>query len=182
MINSVKTLKIFSVILFLLAILASCNYQADKQGEAVDSDKVEELLLEANKQAVKVEDRQIEDFIGRNGWQMQKTGTGLRFMVYEKGNGELTEEGKIAEFEYSVQLINGDLVYSSDETGTKEFLIGRGGVEAGLEEGILLLHEGDRAKFILPSHLAFGLLGDQDKIPPKATLIYDVKLLKIKDN
>ena len=53
-------------------------------------------------------------------------------------------------------------------------------MEPGLEEGILFMCEGDRAKFILPSHRAFGLTDDQDKIPPKATLIYDVKLIKIK--
>jgi FKBP-type peptidyl-prolyl cis-trans isomerase len=165
----------------MLVVLVSCNYQADKQGETVDRKNYEKSLLEANKQAVLVEDRQIEDFIKRHNLEVQKTGTGLRFMIYEKGNGKMAEEGRIAEFEFTVRLITGDSIYSSDETGTKEFLIGRGGVEPGLEEGILLLREGDRAKFILPSHLAFGLLGDQDKIPPKATLIYDVKLLKIKD-
>jgi FKBP-type peptidyl-prolyl cis-trans isomerase len=59
-------------------------------------------------------------------------------------------------------------------------MIGKGGVEAGLEDGILLMHEGGRAKFIIPSHLAFGLTGNGNKIPPKSTLIYDIKLLKIK--
>ena len=51
---------------------------------------------------------------------------------------------------------------------------------AFLEEGILLLKEGDRAKFIIPSHLAFGLLGDMKKIPAKAVLVYDIELIKIK--
>jgi FKBP-type peptidyl-prolyl cis-trans isomerase FkpA len=52
-------------------------------------------------------------------------------------------------------------------------------VEAGLEEGILLMHKGGKAKFILPSHLAFGLIGDQNKIPGKSTLIYDVNLIDL---
>jgi FKBP-type peptidyl-prolyl cis-trans isomerase len=42
------------------------------------------------------------------------------------------------------------------------------------------MHVGDRAKFIVPSHLAFGLLGDQNKIPQHATLVYDIELVKIK--
>ncbi len=96
------------------------------------------------------------------------------------GDGKKAEDGKVVVLEYSVQLSNGHLIYSSGESGLKEFMIGKGEVEAGLEEGILLLREGDCAKFIIPSHFAFGLLGDQDKILPKSTLIYDVKLLKIK--
>jgi FKBP-type peptidyl-prolyl cis-trans isomerase len=79
-----------------------------------------------------------------------------------------------------VRLIDGSEIYSSDQSGNKEFVIGRGGVESGLEEGILLMRQGDRAKFIIPSHLGFGLLGDQDKVPPKSTLIYDLELLELK--
>jgi FKBP-type peptidyl-prolyl cis-trans isomerase len=59
----------------------------------------------------------------------------------------------------------------------KEFLIGQSDVEAGLEEGIRLMRTGDRAKLILPSRLAFGLLGDGKKIPPGATLVYDIELV-----
>ena len=80
---------------------------------------------------------------------------------------------------YEVRLINGNLCYSSAEKGPKEFTAGRGEVEVGIEEGILLMRVGDRAKFIVPSHLAFGLLGDQDKIPPQSTLIYDIELIKL---
>jgi FKBP-type peptidyl-prolyl cis-trans isomerase len=91
----------------------------------------------------------------------------------------MAETGKIAVLRYSVWLITGDEIYNSDRDGLKEFMIGRGGVESGLGEGILLLRVGDRAKFIIPSHLGFGLLGDQDKVPPKSTLIYDLELVSL---
>ena len=161
--------------------LVSCNIRDEERQGHVNDDTWEEALLKANIEAVKVEDQQIEDFISWQKWEMQKTGTGLRYLIYESGNGKKAEEGKVAEIEFAVRLISGELVYSSDINGPKEFLIGKGGVEPGLEEGILLLHEGDRAKFILPSHRAFWLFVGQDKIPPKATLIYFVKLIKIYD-
>jgi peptidylprolyl isomerase len=41
------------------------------------------------------------------------------------------------------------------------------------------MHEGDKAKFIFPSHLAFGFTGDSGKIPQNASVIYDIHLLKI---
>jgi len=128
----------------------------------------------------KNEDEEIGDFIVRYHWNMIKTATGLRYMIYHKGSGPAAKKGEYATIKYSIRLLNGDLAYSSEQSGPREFEIGHGGVESGLEEGILLLHLGDRVKFIVPSHLAFGLLGDQGKIPQRATLIYDIELIKLK--
>lgn len=165
--------------LALLAFAVSCGQQGhDMQQNKSRPEK--ESLMEVNKNLVKTEDQKIEDFILRYHWDMKKTGTGLRYMIYEEGHGSKAQKDRIAQVSFQVSLLDGNVCYSSDEDGLKEFRIGKGGVESGLEEGILLLKEGDRAKFIIPSHLAFGLLGDMNKIPAKATLVYDVKLLKIK--
>ena len=51
-------------------------------------------------------------------------------------------------------------------------------IESGLHEGISYMKEGDRAKIIIPSYLAHGLIGDLDKMPPLATIIYDIRLIK----
>lgn len=165
---------------FPLLFMACNNGTSTKTEKQVSKKQLKESLFEANKKAVKTEDRQIEDFISRHHWDMKKTGTGLRYSIYEHGNGEQAMDGKVAVIDYEVSLLNGDVVYSSEQTGPKEFTIGRGGVPSGLEEGILLLRVGDRAKFIIPSHLAYGLAGDQNKINGKTTLVYDVKLLKLK--
>ena len=164
----------------IMSALYACTGRSGSDKESnKETPSVEESLIRANKQAVKVENEQIEGYVKRYNWQMKETGSGLRYNIYKKGNGEKAETNKIATLKYEVRLISGDLIYSSDKNGLKEFLIGRGGVESGLEEGILLLRVGDRAKFIIPSHLGFGLLGDQDKVPPKSTLIYDIELISI---
>ncbi|MFM7473966.1 MAG: FKBP-type peptidyl-prolyl cis-trans isomerase [Crocinitomicaceae bacterium] len=49
-----------------------------------------------------------------------------------------------------------------------------------MQEGIKLMRVGEEAKFILPSYLGHGLLGDRYTIPPQAILYIDVKLLEIK--
>ena len=41
------------------------------------------------------------------------------------------------------------------------------------------MHEGDKARFIMPPHLAHGLLGDNHKIPARAIIIYEVELIKL---
>ncbi|MEJ2595571.1 MAG: FKBP-type peptidyl-prolyl cis-trans isomerase [bacterium] len=137
-------------------------------------------LEKVNRYLVKSEREDIENYIRRHGWEMQETGSGLRYMIYEKGRGSAAKRGRIAILDYKLWLINGDLVYSSDTEGQKVFEIGKGGVESGLEEGILLMHAGDRARFILPAHLAYGLLGDDRKIPPRTAIVYDITLTELK--
>ena len=56
--------------------------------ESVDENKLKDKLVEVNKIIVKTEEQQIEEFISRHGWSMDSTGTGLRYMIYEKGNGK----------------------------------------------------------------------------------------------
>lgn len=179
--NKYKCVKI----LILAAITGYAAITGCRQAPApaqVERNKsfIDDSLINANKQAIQNEDAQIRLYISRMGWKMKETGTGLRYLIIEKGDGPKAKPGKIARMDYELCLISGELCYSSKKTGPKEFRIGRGGVESGLEEGILLLHKGDRAKFILPSHLAFGLVGDQDKIPGRCALIYDVHLLSLK--
>jgi len=170
-----------AVVLLLSAILVSCKEKKDANTtSALSQDQVTEKFVEANKAAVAVENDQIEKLILNKGWNMKETGTGLRYQVIEKGKGPKTSIGNLVQIDYEVSLITGELVYSSGQTGTKEFSLGRGGVESGLEEGMLLMNVGDKMRFIIPSYLAHGLAGDQDKIPPKATLIYTVKLINLK--
>lgn len=164
---------------FISCIQVSCN-QGEKTQSGQSEKNIKEPLIKINKKLVKSEDERIQEFLDRYGWNMSQTGSGLRYLVYHKGNGKAATIDKIAVMNFSVTLLNGDTLYTSRDDGPKEFQIGKGGVESGLEEGILLLKEGDRAKFIIPSHLAFGLVGDGEKIPAKATLVYDVELIHIK--
>jgi FKBP-type peptidyl-prolyl cis-trans isomerase len=165
----------------MMLYITSCSNKKDVgKPNNLSQDQLTEKLLEANKASIEVENKQIDKLIDSAGWHMLKTATGLRYEIIEKGNGAKAETGKIARFEYETKLINGAVIYSSEKSGPKEFRIGSGGVESGLEEGILLLKQGDKARFVIPSFLAHGLSGDQDRIPPKATLIYTVKLIDLK--
>ena len=175
----ISKFKILILIVIFSVLYYSCNENKPPEKQ-INPAEYKESLINVNKKLVKSEDQQIEDYINRYNWEMEKTGTGLRYMIYKHGNGINADNGKTAEIKYSLSLLSGENIYTSDERGLKEFEIGKGGVESGLEEGILFLKKGDRVKFIIPSHLAFGLMGDGDKIPAKATLVYDVELINIK--
>ncbi|MFH0866292.1 MAG: FKBP-type peptidyl-prolyl cis-trans isomerase [Bacteroidota bacterium] len=180
-IHSIMVNNIHSIIIFVFTFtLVSCGGQDNNKVLVINADSLKTPLTNVNKQLVKAEDEQIRDFIKRYGWDMNETGTGLRYLIYYNGNGAKAEAGKTAKINFEVKLITGDICYTSKNDGAKEFIIGKSNEISGLEEGILLMKEGDKAKFVIPSHLAFGLLGDEDKIPKRATLIYDVELIEIK--
>lgn len=167
-----------SLFALLLLIAVSCNSEKNKD-EVKDWHKINKQLIDINKYLVKEDKERIESFIKRNGWNMQETSTGLWYEIYETVNGEPAEENLIATIDYRVELLDGTLCYSSDSTGTLTFKIGKGNVESGIQEGILMLKEGDKARFILPPHLAFGLVGDDNKIPPRSIIIYYIDLISL---
>ncbi len=171
----------FIIFLFIMPAFYSCsNKKVVNESGTLSQRQVTEKLLDANIAAIKVENKQIDKLIDSLGWNMDKTATGLRYEILEKGDGPKAEFGEMVRFEYEVKLMNDEIIYSSVQSGPKEFKIGSGGVESGLEEGILLLSKGDKAKLIIPSYLAHGLSGDQNRIPPKATIIYTLKLIDLK--
>ena len=176
--------KLMLFILIAEFVFFGCN-QHSKNGESRHQPStgkaLQEKLFDANRRAVKVEDRQIDDFVQRYNWEMKTTGTGLRYMIYKHGQGKQAQDGMLASIDYHATLLNGDIAYSSHSDRPLTFHIGQdAAVPTGIHQGILLLHQGDRAKFILPSHLAFGLTGDRNKVPPKSTLVYDLQLVELK--
>jgi FKBP-type peptidyl-prolyl cis-trans isomerase len=164
----------------ILGFYSCDNKRNVSKTNVLTPDQVTERLLEANIAAIDVENKQIDKLIDSLTWNMLKTATGLRYEILDKGNGQKAVVGDIVRFEYEIKLMNGEIIHSSVQSGPKEFKIGSGGVESGLEEGILLLKVGDKARLVIPSYLAHGLSGDQDRIPPKATLIYTIKLIDLK--
>jgi FKBP-type peptidyl-prolyl cis-trans isomerase len=89
------------------------------------------------------------------------------------------EAGMKATVKYKISLLNGRVCYTSDNKGLEQFVVDNDQVESGLHEGIKRMKVGNKAKFILPSHLAHGLIGDEDKIPSHAPIVYDIELLEL---
>lgn len=173
--------KLFFMLFTIIGIAQSCG-NSNKNGHSSAGVKnLDSSLVEANKMYVKRESDEIDQYVARHNWKMSTTGTGLRYMITKKGEGKETPAvDQRVKVDYKISLLDGTLCYSSEKEGPKDFVVGRDNIETGLHEGIQYMHVGDEATFILPSHLAHGLLGDGNKIPAKASVIYQIKLLSIK--
>ncbi|MDR2927137.1 MAG: FKBP-type peptidyl-prolyl cis-trans isomerase [Cytophagaceae bacterium] len=161
----------------------SCSNSQTRQQQRLNTTEIPfETSVEMNRRMVAEEQEDIEQYISDNALDMKRTETGLWYSIADEGSGGAIVKGKVVVLNYTVKLLDGSPLYSSDESGVKEFLVGQGGVESGLEEGILMLKKGSKASFIMPPHLAHGLVGDDDKIPSRAILVYEIEVLDVKDN
>ena len=181
MINKGMVFVIKAICVTSLCLVCCCSGSQDKSKRSKSSEIPLETYIQMNKKMIADEQNIIEKYVADKGVTMKRTETGLWFNISEIGEGENINKGKIVKLNYSISLLNGSLLYSSDESGAKEFLVGQGGVETGLEEGILMLKKGSKASFIMPPHLAHGLIGDDDKIPSRAILLYDVEIIDVKN-
>ena len=110
---------------------------------------------------------------------MKKTKNGLYYSILKPGRGESPLKGDKVSVHYKGILIDGtvfDSSYQRNEPIT--FSLGIGQVIAGWDEGIMLLKKGSKAKFVIPSNLAYGSQGAGGIIPPDATLIFEVELIE----
>ncbi|NNK27677.1 MAG: peptidylprolyl isomerase [Flavobacteriaceae bacterium] len=111
------------------------------------------------------------------------TESGLRYQVLQEGDGAKAEKGKTVSVHYKGQLVDGTIFDSSYKRNQPiDFALGIGQVIPGWDEGIGLLKVGDKARFVIPSNLAYGSAGAGGVIPPDATLVFDVELMDVKYN
>lgn len=111
----------------------------------------------------------------------EKTESGLRYQIIQKGSGAKASQGKNISVHYKGQLTDGKVFDSSYERKQPiDFTVGVGQVIKGWDEGLQLLQVGDKARLVIPSHLGYGSQGAGGVIPPDATLIFDIELMDVK--
>jgi len=168
---------ITKLVFFTALLVIGCS-RKEQLPPSAHGDMREELIR-INKSKAEEESRVIDAFIAKKGLEMQETGTGLNYLIYQHGTGDSARNGNIALIRYKVSLLDGTLCYETGADEYEKFLIGQDHVESGLHEGVKMMRAGDKAYFVLPSHLAFGLTGDRSKIPGNASLFYDLELLAL---
>lgn len=105
----------------------------------------------------------------------------------KEGNGKLAEKGKAVSVHYTGWLYD---PAAPEQKGKKfdsshdrkipfGFILGAGRVIKGWEEGVVGMKEGGQRTLIIPAAMGYGDKGAGGVIPPGATLLFEVELLKI---
>ena len=166
------------VVVAIIFISFGCKKGENSQVVQNGSEDQDEMLVRINKYLVQKDVELIESYAKRREWNVAQTESGLFYEIYERGRGDSVREGMQVTLNYTLSLLDGTVCYSSDKSGPKTFRLGRSREESGLEQGLLMMRVGDKAHMILPPHLAHGLLGDEEMIPARSVIVYDVELVK----
>jgi FKBP-type peptidyl-prolyl cis-trans isomerase len=160
----------------------------EKMMSAEDSKKAERAVSMLADEA-----KVIEDYATEKGLSVQKTANGLYYVIEQEGTGEAITPGTTMYVNYAGYLLDGTLFDTSypeiakannmfnegREYGPLPVNVGMGQVIPGWDEGLMLLKNGAKAKFLIPSPLGYGEAGAGGMIGPNSILVFDVEVTDV---
>lgn len=162
--------------ILITVLLFSCNSNTAKKEIEWDKKK----SIEMNQRIALKEKLNIAMYLEhRKHLKMEQTGSGLYYGIYKATQGDSAKTGMEAGVKYIITFLNGDTCYVTPKDEIVYFKIDKTDIETGVQEGIKKMKEGEKAVFIIPSHLAHGITGDNNKIPPITPLVVDIELVKL---
>jgi FKBP-type peptidyl-prolyl cis-trans isomerase FkpA len=134
-----------------------------------------------------------DKYVAEHKLLLKTTVSGLKYKITKPSVKRKPLAGDTVLVNYTGKTLDGKVFDSSIEADAKKggldqpgrhyepikFAVGAGMVIPGWDEGLLLLNEGSKAQFIIPSKLAYGEKGAGDDIKPFSTLLFDVELVKV---
>jgi FKBP-type peptidyl-prolyl cis-trans isomerase FkpA len=144
---------------------------------------------EAAKLVVK-DDKALQAYFKKKAITPEKTATGLYYMLKEEGTGDKAAANDTVVMNYTGYFMDGKKFDSNEDTAFKHvqpftFVLGRGSVIKGWDQGIAMMKQGGKATFYIPSGLAYGAQSrpgspaNPKGIPANSILLFDVELVKV---
>lgn len=167
-----------SIIIIVLFFMIRCTSEEHKTKPYINQNKLKEQFQKANQLVVQKEIDEMDYFEKTHKMQFIKTPLGIRYYRYDSiPKQEKIKENDEISMNYTVSLLTGEVCYT-DEGTPKTFIVGGEHIESGIHRIMPYLHYGDKAYILINSHLAHGLLGDMNKIPPQSPILYKVYIHK----
>ncbi|WP_339043873.1 FKBP-type peptidyl-prolyl cis-trans isomerase [Cardinium endosymbiont of Tipula unca] len=138
--------------------------------------------------------KKIEDYLEKNNIQALSTASGLFYSIDQASQEIPVVKHKTVKVHYTGRLLDDKLFDTSIVEVAKannaydpqrdyqpiEFQVGAGNVIPGWDEGLLLLKKSEKARFFIPSILAYGTNGIGDVIPSNAILVFEVEVVDVR--
>ena len=166
---------------FVKAIKASLAGEQPAMSVAEAQQVLNDYFTKLQEEQTAALKKEGEEFLAQNAKQegVVTLPSGLQYKVLKSGNGAIPKASDSVECHYEGRLISGTVFDSSYQRGeTATFGVTQ--VIAGWVEALQLMKEGDKWQLFIPYNLAYGERGAGAQIPPFATLVFDVELIKVK--
>lgn len=165
-------------LIILSLFLCACGSPPAVNANITPQEKViKEQFIKANQSVIAKENDEMDIYGHNHKLTFTRTGSGVRYFVYKASEkGDSIRDGMIIAMHYKVSLLDGTACYESAPGRPLVFEVGHEDIESGIHRGVQYLKKGDKALLLIPSHLAHGLLGDMNKIPPQVPILYQVEI------
>ena len=174
-----KNASKITVLLLVLVSFISCKQQQARMPVSRSSGTFMKESVERNKKLVAGEEAQIDSIIKSNPTKEYLASKKGYWYTYELKNETDTlrpKRGDVAFFEYEINDLKGNVIYTALELRPQDYLVDKQEIMIGLRDGIKLMRKNEKVTFLFPSHMAYGYLGDKNRIGPNVPIICTVTL------
>jgi gliding motility-associated peptidyl-prolyl isomerase len=170
-----KTILLFA---FFITVL-SCKQQQARMPISRSSGTFLKESAERNKKLIAGEEGKIDSIIKSNPkikYFASKKGYWYHYITKNEQDTLRPKKGDIAQFDYEIMDMKGNVVYSEVELRPQTYLVDKQNILMGLRDGIKLMRKNEKVSFLFPSHMAYGYRGDTKRIKSNEPIICNVTL------
>lgn len=128
-------------------------------------------MINANRVVIQSENTQIENYIQRHGWTMEKLPCGAFYMVTDQGSSTAIANDDRVEVHYRLEALDGTAFYTHQ---VDTVVVGRSQGAVALDQMLTKLCYGSKATLVAPSNSAYGVVGDGDRVAARTVVIYKI--------
>ncbi len=175
--------RIITYIICLLGLISCQDPAPQVPYNKIEKPQTESALMEMNRQFAAIEDSLVTTYVDSVQKADRKTftttKTGLRYYIVWSGKGDRAGESDDVTFRYTVRQLDGsecDKLKNVVKTENLE----KGDLTRGIREALRLLPVSGEGEFVMPSFLAYGVVGVPGCIPPWTPVSIQISLLEVK--
>jgi len=175
--------KIILTLLFGFLILSCTQREEARYPITHGSGYFLKKSIEINKKIVASEEFFFDSIIKTNPekeYLLSQKGYWYAILEKSQTEKEFPKYGDLVYFDSEIYSVSGDTIYRQGELKTQEYAVDKEKIIIGLQDGIKRLKKGEKAQFLFPSHVAYGYLGDRNRIGMNVPIIYVVTIKDIK--
>ncbi len=175
--------KILLISLVAILICSCADREEPRRPVSHGSGSFLKQSIEIGKELVSEEEEIFDSIMKANPdreYFLSQKGYWYTFLEKSETEQYLPEVGDLVYFDSEIYSVSGDTIYRAGELKTREYMVDKEEIIIGLRDGLKRLKKGEKAQFLFPSHVAYGYVGDKNRIGMNVPIVYTVTILDIK--
>lgn len=178
-----KRYNTFFISLALILVIGCADREEARWPVSRASGSFLKQSIEMNKEIVADEEEIFDSIMRANAdrdYFLSRKGYWFTYLKKSETENYRPAVGDLVYFDSEIMSVTGDTIYREGEIKTREYMVDKENILIGLRDGIKKMKKGEKVQFLFPSHVAYGYLGDKNRIGMNVPVLYTVTLLDIK--